>query len=80
MNNDILGTSQDTEPVCSCLISRHIYPSSKQSQIVLIGIRHFQMSYVTYFFAALGRFAPYLERACILFATPAVSSVPLMMW
>ena len=27
-----------------------------------------------YFF---GLFAPYLERACILFATPAVSSVPL---
>ena len=23
---------------------------------------------------------PYLERACFLFATPAVSSVPLMMW
>ena len=28
----------------------------------------------------LGLFAPYLERACIRLATPAVSSVPLMMW
>ena len=34
----------------------------------------------TYFFASFGLFAPYLERACLLLATPAVSSVPLMMW
>ena len=32
-----------------------------------------------YFAPALGRFAPYLERDCILFATPCVSSVPLTM-
>ena len=29
--------------------------------------------------AALGLFAPYLERACLRFATPAVSNVPRMM-
>ena len=34
----------------------------------------------TYFFAALGLLAPYLERACFLFATPAVSRVPRIMW
>lgn len=33
-----------------------------------------------YFLASFGLFAPYLERACLLLATPAVSSVPLMMW
>ncbi len=33
-----------------------------------------------HFFAALGLLAPYLERACFLSATPAVSSVPRMMW
>ena len=33
-----------------------------------------------YFFASFGLLAPYLERACLLFATPAVSSVPRMMW
>ena len=32
-----------------------------------------------YFFAALGRFAPYFERRCVRFATPAVSSVPRTM-
>ena len=34
----------------------------------------------TYFFAALGLLAPYLERACFLLATPAVSRVPRIMW
>ena len=33
-----------------------------------------------YFLASFGLFAPYLERACLLFATPAVSSVPRTMW
>ena len=33
-----------------------------------------------YFFASFGLLAPYLERACLLLATPAVSSVPRMMW
>ena len=33
-----------------------------------------------YFFASFGFLAPYLERACLLLATPAVSSVPRMMW
>ena len=33
-----------------------------------------------YFFAAFGLFAPYLERACSLLFTPAVSRVPLTMW
>ena len=33
-----------------------------------------------YFFASFGLLAPYLERACLLLATPAVSSVPLTMW
>ena len=32
------------------------------------------------YLASLGLLAPYLERACLLFATPAVSSVPLMIW
>ncbi len=32
-----------------------------------------------YFLAAFGLLAPYLERACFLLATPAVSRVPLMM-
>jgi hypothetical protein len=31
-------------------------------------------------FPALGRLAPYLERACIRPETPWVSSVPRMMW
>src|SRR5690606_4493007 len=30
--------------------------------------------------ADFGLLAPYLERPCILFATPAASSVPLMIW
>ena len=30
--------------------------------------------------AYLGRFAPYLLRDCLRFATPAVSSAPRMMW
>ena len=33
-----------------------------------------------YFLASLGLLAPYLERACFLLATPAVSRVPRMMW
>ena len=33
-----------------------------------------------YYFLTLGLLAPYLERACFLLATPAVSRVPLMMW
>ena len=33
-----------------------------------------------FYFASFGLFAPYLERACLLLATPAVSSVPLTMW
>ncbi len=33
-----------------------------------------------YFLAALGRLAPYFERRCVRFATPAVSSVPRTMW
>jgi len=32
------------------------------------------------YLAAFGLFAPYLERACFLFATPAVSNVPRMIW
>ena len=32
------------------------------------------------YFLTFGLLAPYLERACFLFATPAVSRVPLMMW
>ena len=32
---------------------------------------------LTDYFLAFGLLAPYLERACILFATPAVSRVPL---
>ena len=35
---------------------------------------------ITYFLASLGLLAPYLERACFLLATPAVSRVPRMMW
>ena len=31
------------------------------------------------YFLALGRLAPYLERRCVRFATPAVSSVPRTM-
>ena len=34
---------------------------------------------VPHFLAAFGLLAPYLERACLRFATPAVSSVPRMM-
>jgi len=33
-----------------------------------------------YFAVFLGRFAPYLERAFMRLATPAVSNVPRMMW
>ena len=33
-----------------------------------------------YFLASFGLFAPYLERACLLLATPAVSRVPRTMW
>ena len=33
-----------------------------------------------YFLAAFGRFAPYLERACILPETPCVSRVPRTIW
>ena len=33
-----------------------------------------------FYFDAFGLLAPYLERACFLLATPAVSSVPLMIW
>ena len=33
-----------------------------------------------YFLAALGRFAPYLERLWLRFATPCASRVPRMMW
>ena len=33
-----------------------------------------------YFLDSLGLFAPYLERACLLLSTPAVSRVPLIMW
>ena len=32
------------------------------------------------YFASFGLLAPYLERACLLLATPAVSSVPLTIW
>ena len=32
------------------------------------------------YFLTFGLLAPYLERACFLLATPAVSRVPLMMW
>ena len=32
------------------------------------------------YLAALGRLAPYLERACFLSATPAVSNVPRITW
>ena len=31
------------------------------------------------YFLAFGRFAPYLERRCVRFATPAVSRVPRTM-
>ena len=39
----------------------------------------FVRQFSDYFFA-LGRLAPYLERRCVRFATPAVSSVPRTMW
>ena len=32
------------------------------------------------YFAALGRFAPYFERACLRSLTPAVSRLPRTMW
>jgi len=34
----------------------------------------------SYFLASFGLLAPYLERACLLLATPAVSSVPRTIW
>src|SRR5208282_3788877 len=33
-----------------------------------------------YFWAAFGRLAPYFERPCLRFSTPAASSVPRMTW
>ena len=38
---------------------------------------HYATKSALFFFGLL---APYLERACFLLATPAVSRVPLMMW
>ena len=35
--------------------------------------------YVSLYFFAFGRLAPYLERRCVRLATPAVSSVPRTM-
>src|SRR3990172_3933639 len=35
---------------------------------------------LSYFCAALGRLAPYLERPCLRLSTPAASRVPRMMW
>src|SRR5271154_5509071 len=35
---------------------------------------------LSYFCAAFGRLAPYFERACFRFSTPAASSVPRTMW
>src|SRR5260370_42612440 len=33
-----------------------------------------------YFCAALGRFAPYFDRPCLRFSTPAASRVPRIIW
>ena len=35
---------------------------------------------LSYFFLALGAFAPYLERLWLRFATPCASSTPRIMW
>src|SRR6266481_9005143 len=37
------------------------------------------LKFRSYFWAALGRFAPYFERPCLRFSTPAASSVPRTM-
>src|ERR1700704_629719 len=41
--------------------------------------RH-SLSLLLYFCAALGRLAPYFERPCLRFSTPAASSVPRITW
>src|SRR5271170_2143092 len=38
------------------------------------------ISLLSYFCAALGRLAPYFERPCLRFSTPAASSVPRIIW
>ena len=42
--------------------------------------RGMDASYRILAYAALGRFAPYFERACLRSLTPAVSSAPRTMW
>ena len=53
----------------------------KKRYIIYENIRNlFGKAHVSKDYLLLGRFAPYLERACIRPLTPWVSSVPRMMW
>ena len=57
-----------------------LWTKDDASQSSLFLRRFFTSKKIFYFFAALGLLAPYLERACFLLATPAVSRVPRMIW
>ena len=66
---------------------KNVYPDELEGLFITIpGVKNVAVfehtvkgkTVTIYFFAALGRFAPYLERACLRFSTPVVSIVPLI--
>jgi hypothetical protein len=67
--------------VCQVLAAANAALVLKQYYIINTTYAHFLVQPGSnYYFAApaFGLFAPYLERPCILLATPEASSVPLM--
>ena len=66
------------------LTSRELQPLSlcpAVTLLLLVVLSFFAKSrFAAAYFFSFGLLAPYLERACFLLATPAVSSVPLTMW
>ena len=59
-----------------------LYMVNARQGLFALRKRTMQVQWVSkdYFLPALGRLAPYLERACIRPETPWVSRVPRMMW
>lgn len=65
---------------CAPLFSKYIPAVSTDAYSSVLKILTFWHLKDAYFLASFGLLAPYLERACFLFATPAVSNTPLTMW
>ena len=71
------GGVLDMEQLCAALDKKIFLASFMLVNNETGALYSLKEAFKDYFF---GRFAPYLERACIRLATPAASSAPRMMW